>query len=80
MYYFITELYIQLFLLGAVINFLYCKLFKVKSGVLSCGLWGGQAFEGKELDIKKLGILGIFNIQRGEHSCGYYYNGKFKKG
>ncbi len=80
MYYFITELYIQLFLLGAVINFLYCKLFKVKSGVLSCGLWGGQAFEGKELDIKKLGILGIFNIQRGEHSCGYYYNGNIQKG
>lgn len=45
-----------------------------------CGIAGGSAKKGKTLSTKKLTDLGIFNIQRGTDSCGYYYDGNIKKG
>lgn len=45
-----------------------------------CGIFGGSALPGKKLSIAKLKILGLYNIERGKHSCGYYFNGNIQKG
>lgn len=47
---------------------------------LICGIFGGSAKKGKTLNLKKLVTLGLYNIQRGVDSCGYYYNGNLEKG
>lgn len=47
-----------------------------QTGVLYCGLFGGSFNRALNEDIlKNLKLLGLFNQQRGEDSCGYY-NGK----
>lgn len=45
-----------------------------------CGLYGGIAKQNKKLSRSKLITLGLYNIQRGVDSCGYYYNGNIQKG
>lgn len=45
-----------------------------------CGIFGFSGKAGKKADLKKLKILGIYNIQRGTDSCGYYYSGNLGKG
>lgn len=45
-----------------------------------CGIFGGQAKKGKKLNLRKLKILGIYNMERGTDSCGYYYSGNIEKG
>jgi hypothetical protein len=51
-----------------------------KPGTLACGIFGGNAKKGKKLNLRKIAALGLYNIQRGTDSCGYYYNGLIKKG
>lgn len=45
-----------------------------------CGIFGASLKKGQKLNLSKVNILGIFNIQRGEDSCGVYYSGKITKG
>lgn len=45
-----------------------------------CGIFGGSAKEGQQLNTWKLKILGIYNADRGTDSCGYYFNGNMVKG
>lgn len=45
-----------------------------------CGIFGFSLKKGKKANLKKVNTLGIFNIQRGEDSCGYYYSGHIGKG
>lgn len=45
-----------------------------------CGIFGGSAKKGKKLNLRKLTTLGLYNIQRGTDSCGYYFNGNIVKG
>jgi hypothetical protein len=60
------------------ISFVVNKLRKRHYDALYCGLFG---FCGSRApDMNKIKILGMVNQSRGEHSCGYYYNGEFVKG
>ena len=45
-----------------------------------CGLFGFSGKPGKKASTKKLQALGLYNVQRGTDSCGYYYNGNIVKG
>ena len=72
----ISNILIQLFIIGSVINLLFSR----NSNILSCGIFGFSGREGKKANIKKLQALGLYNIQRGTDSCGYYYNGNLVKG
>lgn len=51
-----------------------------KHGTLYCGIFGGSAKKGKTLNKRKLAALGLYNVQRGVDSCGYYYSGHIAKG
>lgn len=44
-----------------------------------CGIFGGSALKGHKLNSFKLKMLGVYNTERGTHSCGYYYNGNIEK-
>lgn len=43
-----------------------------------CGIFG--ATSKKAVNLAKLKLLGSYNMSRGRHSCGYYYNGELKHG
>lgn len=45
-----------------------------------CGIFGFSGKVGKKANLKKLKALGLYNVQRGTDSCGYYYNGHIVKG
>jgi predicted glutamine amidotransferase len=45
-----------------------------------CGIYGASAKKGKKLNLQKIKMLGVYNIQRGTDSCGYYYSGHIDKG
>lgn len=45
-----------------------------------CGIFGFSAFKGKEANLYKLKMLGMYNTSRGTDSCGYYYSGHLAKG
>jgi hypothetical protein len=48
--------------------------------ILGCGIFGASAKKGKKINLRKIAALGLYNIQRGTDSCGYYYNGNLEKG
>jgi len=45
-----------------------------------CGIFGFSGRPGRKLNLKKIKALGVYNIQRGTDSCGYYYSGNIAKG
>lgn len=45
-----------------------------------CGIFGGSARVGHELNVFKLITLGIYNSDRGTDSCGYYWAGYMDRG
>lgn len=45
-----------------------------------CGIFGFSGKKDKAISLTKLTILGLYNLQRGVHSCGYYLNGHIAKG
>lgn len=66
---------------------LFCILYAVgyftdlfPSNILGCGIFGASAKKGKKINLRKIAALGLYNIQRGTDSCGYYYNGNLQKG
>lgn len=75
-------MFMNIFIVLTLTNYLLAKLFGVgmSKNILCCGLFGGQAIPGKKLSLRKLAILGLYNLQRGTDSCGYYYNGNIVKG
>lgn len=76
---------LNLFLTISVINLLCNILFKKKSNILCCGIYG---FSGKKhitkqdlrVALQKFKILGLYNEHRGKDSCGIKINQNLKKG
>lgn len=79
----VSLLLIKIFLVVNIISLLISRFFNVQMlprGVAACGIFGAIAKKNKQIDIVKIAILGLYNVQRGTDSCGYYYNGALKKG
>lgn len=72
----ITSLYLTILLMSSLIARIFG--FKPIRGQLFCGVWGFCGSEKPSID--KLLLLGLINQSRGGHSCGIYYEQKFKKG
>ena len=45
-----------------------------------CGIFGGMSLPNKKLNVKKLELLGLFNMSRGLDNAGYYFNDTLIKG
>lgn len=60
------------------LTFFYRKLFKIKTNVILCGLFGYVGTEAP--NIWKLHILGLANQERGKDSCGLYWNNGVVRG
>lgn len=73
---------ITMYIIGNLFSLLYSRLFNrgIPNNILCCGIFGFSGKEGRKANLKKLGILGAYNVQRGTDSCGYYYNGHIQKG
>lgn len=71
---------INILCFGNLLSMLLSRMFDMPSNILCCGIFGFSAKPGKKANLKKLQMLGLYNIQRGTDSCGYYYNGNIVKG
>ena len=70
----------NILLIVLVIHYLGYILTKNKINTLACGLFGWVGSDPKLFNKEKFDKLGIFNIKRGEHSCGIAVDGELYKG
>lgn len=64
------------------ISLLSSRVFNIKYNKtqLYCGIFGCFPIPGKPVNILKIKLLGLDNVERGRDSCGYYYGGNIQKG
>lgn len=71
---------IKILLLLLSIHYIAFYLFRCKSGVLACGIFGWSGRDTKKFNKHKFDILGLFNNSRGGDSCGVSTDGEIYYG